>query len=242
MSQYGEITGSKACVFQYKDGYRVDYYGEFRESSGGGDTNIVGAALGRLFTKAVGLGDSSRFMKDTLDSFEANMKSTKADMKLVELYPQMDGKTVEKDPAPALTQTEQANLAGQSPGLAVSNLPPQLQAFQQKLNATINSPDFQKKLDMIRAKNAEIHESAYGMPSADDPRLQARKELTEMGLSYFNQQQFMDAIKRGDKMAVELFVKAGGVDINAAEADGKTPLMLANSPDISDLLKSAGAH
>lgn len=47
-----------------------------------------------------------------------------------------------------------------------------------------------------------------------------------MGLQYFDQQQFFAAIKRGDKLAFELFVSGGGIDI-AAELDGKTPLQVA---------------
>ncbi len=56
--------------------------------------------------------------------------------------------------------------------------------------------------------------------------LEARKELTAMGLQYFDQAQFIAAIQRGDKLAFELFVAGGGVDIGA-ETNGKTPLQTA---------------
>jgi CheY-like chemotaxis protein len=56
--------------------------------------------------------------------------------------------------------------------------------------------------------------------------LEARKELTSMGLQYFDQGQFIAAIQRGDKLAFELFVAGNGIDI-AAETDGKTPLQVA---------------
>ena len=45
--------------------------------------------------------------------------------------------------------------------------------------------------------------------------LEARKHLTEMGLQYFSQEQFAAAIERGDKLAVELFIAGGSVQINA---------------------------
>lgn len=57
-------------------------------------------------------------------------------------------------------------------------------------------------------------------------QLEARKELTAMGLQYFDQKQFIAAIQRGDKLAFELFVAGGGIDISA-ELDGKTPLQVA---------------
>ena len=44
--------------------------------------------------------------------------------------------------------------------------------------------------------------------------LEARSQLTAMGLQYFNQEQFMAAIQRGDKLALDLFIAGGGVDIN----------------------------
>lgn len=241
MARYGEITGSKTCVFQYKDGYRVNYYGQFLKQTGGVDPDIIGAALGRLFTKAIGLGDSSRFMKSTLDKFEANIKDAGADVKIVELFPAMDGKVVVADPAPKLDPVEQASLSSQNsyPSAAPMVSPPQLLQLQAAL---ANNPEIQKMLAQQRqAKLTALQASSQPAPSID-PMLQARKDLSGMGLSYFNQQQFVDAIKRGDKMAVELFLKADAVDVNALGSDGKSPLMLANRPDIAELIKSHAAH
>jgi len=42
--------------------------------------------------------------------------------------------------------------------------------------------------------------------------LQARKDLTAMGLRYYDDTQFRDAVKRGDKLAVDLFVAVEGID------------------------------
>ena len=44
--------------------------------------------------------------------------------------------------------------------------------------------------------------------------LEARSQLTAMGLQYFNQEQFLAALQRNDKLAIELFIAGGGVDIN----------------------------
>ncbi|GHU37389.1 hypothetical protein AGMMS50256_35280 [Betaproteobacteria bacterium] len=43
--------------------------------------------------------------------------------------------------------------------------------------------------------------------------LEARRQLTSMGLQYFNQEQFSAAIKRGDRLAVRLFVAGRGIKI-----------------------------
>jgi hypothetical protein len=41
--------------------------------------------------------------------------------------------------------------------------------------------------------------------------LQARKDLHAMGLTYYDEKQYLDAVKRGDKLAVELFIAAQGL-------------------------------
>lgn len=47
--------------------------------------------------------------------------------------------------------------------------------------------------------------------SAAASMLAARKELTAMGLQYFDQAQYEAAAQRGDQLAVALFVRGGGV-------------------------------
>jgi hypothetical protein len=45
--------------------------------------------------------------------------------------------------------------------------------------------------------------------------IQARKDLAGMGLSYFDRKQFLDAVKRNDKLAVQLYLGGNGVDPRA---------------------------
>ena len=45
-----------------------------------------------------------------------------------------------------------------------------------------------------------------------DRALQARKDLTAMGLRYYDETQFREAVKRNDKLAVDLFVAGEGID------------------------------
>lgn len=58
----------------------------------------------------------------------------------------------------------------------------------------------------------------------NNKQLQARKDLNAMGLRYYDEQQFLDAARRGDALAVELFIAGGGIDLR--ELAGK----LAKSP------------
>ena len=51
------------------------------------------------------------------------------------------------------------------------------------------------------------------LPSADaaERAIRARKELHAMGLRYWDEQQYEDAVRRGDSIAVELFQAARGL-------------------------------
>ncbi len=48
-------------------------------------------------------------------------------------------------------------------------------------------------------------------PVQIDP-YQARKDLHAMGLKYWDEQQFLEAVRRGDRIAVELFLAARGLE------------------------------
>ena len=54
-----------------------------------------------------------------------------------------------------------------------------------------------------------------------DRSLQARKDLTAMGLTYHDSKQFLEAVKRNDTIAAELFIAARGVDLSATDFWGR---------------------
>ncbi len=58
--------------------------------------------------------------------------------------------------------------------------------------------------------------------------LQARKELTALGFQYYDQVQFFAAIRRGDQLAVELFVAGGALRLDTP-LEGQTALDLAKA-------------
>jgi hypothetical protein len=63
-------------------------------------------------------------------------------------------------------------------------------------------------------------------PQKIDP-LQARKDLTAMGLTYHDSKQFLDAVKRNDAIAAELFVAGQGVDLASRDFWGRDAAELA---------------
>lgn len=80
--------------------------------------------------------------------------------------------------------------------------------------------------------------SANGLPVVGTmtqwPELEARKQLTAMGLQYFDQGQFFSAIRRSDQLAVALFIAGRGVDKDTS-LDGKTALAVAQEAGKADI-------
>src|SRR4051812_372617 len=62
-----------------------------------------------------------------------------------------------------------------------------------------------------------------------DRALQARKDLTAMGLRYFDAEQFRDAVRRDDALAVELYLAGRGVNVESRGPDGRSPLEIARA-------------
>mgnify|MGYP003407900679 CR=1 FL=1 len=59
--------------------------------------------------------------------------------------------------------------------------------------------------------------------------LQARKNLAAMGLQYHDAGQFLEAVKRNDALAVELFLAGRGVNVDARDAGGRGALEIARA-------------
>jgi len=214
LAKYGEISVLQGCVFPYRDGYRVNVYALFVQKSGGADINVLGAMLGRVVTNAIGIGDSSKFIGETIDDIEARLKAVTPQVALVEMQPARADKTVAQDPAPAAQPGE---LAASVPADAAPGVPPELAAARARIAA------------VLRQQQA----------GSANPALQARKDLSAMGLSYYSQEQFVEAVRRGDKMACELFLSAGSVKANMPDKNGVTPLQVAQSAELKNLLRSS---
>jgi hypothetical protein len=59
--------------------------------------------------------------------------------------------------------------------------------------------------------------------------LQARKDLTAMGLRYFDAKDYLAAVKRDDALAVELFIAGRGVNLDSRDADGRSAAEIARA-------------
>jgi len=69
--------------------------------------------------------------------------------------------------------------------------------------------------------------------------LQARKDLTAMGLRYYDEGQYLEAVKRNDQLATELFIASRGVNLAAHTWTGRSALDIARengNPQLADLI------
>jgi hypothetical protein len=80
--------------------------------------------------------------------------------------------------------------------------------------------------EQVRLQMAPI---VYDRPRSFEGALQARKDLTAMGLRYYDSGQFLDSVKRDDMLAVELYLAGGGVDIAGKGRDGRSAVDIARA-------------
>jgi hypothetical protein len=67
------------------------------------------------------------------------------------------------------------------------------------------------------ARREQARAAAYPAVVSAERAIQARKELHAMGLRYYDEAQYRDAVRRGDAIAIELYHAAGGIrDLPAA--------------------------
>jgi ankyrin repeat protein len=73
--------------------------------------------------------------------------------------------------------------------------------------------------------------ASAAVPSAasSSRALQARKDLTAMGLKYHDTNEFLEAVKRDDALAVGLFIEGRGVNLAAKDAQGRTAQEIARA-------------
>jgi hypothetical protein len=95
------------------------------------------------------------------------------------------------------------------------------------------------------ARREQARTAALPDPAPAERAIQARKDLHAMGLRYHDAGQFLEAVRRDDVLAVELFVHARGVNLAARDAEGRSALELARrsgNQQIVALLSAAGAR
>ena len=101
--------------------------------------------------------------------------------------------------------------------------------------ATADMPEQQRSKvagigrDLVAIARKDLWRPTSSRSASPDNALQARKDLTAMGLSYHSAQQFLDAVKRDDALAVELYVTGRGVNLASRDASGRSALDIAKS-------------
>jgi hypothetical protein len=96
-------------------------------------------------------------------------------------------------------------------------------------------PQYRSRVASIGQDIASLARKQIGKPvaspvvSSPDRALQARKDLTAMGLKYHDPNDFLEAVRRDDQLAVELFVQGRGVNLGAKDAQGRTAVEIARA-------------
>jgi hypothetical protein len=92
-------------------------------------------------------------------------------------------------------------------------------------------PAYRSRVASIGQDIAALARKQAMTPATPSPdrALQARKDLTAMGLKYHDPKDFLDAVKRDDALAVELFIEGRGVNLGARDAQGRSAVEIAQA-------------
>ena len=94
-------------------------------------------------------------------------------------------------------------------------------------DATADMPaQYRERVASIGKDIAGLARKQAAAPRSSEA-LQARKDLAAMGLRYHDPEEFLDAVKGDDLLAVELFVAGRGVNLASKDAQGRTALDIA---------------
>ena len=93
----------------------------------------------------------------------------------------------------------------------------------------VPAQELEKMLSIGRSMAAMSQRQAVAeaRTSDDAVAIRARKDLTAIGLVYHDRNQFLDAVKRNDVLAAQLFIVGRGVDPNAKDMLGHSALDIA---------------
>jgi hypothetical protein len=247
MMKYAEGTVSMVCVFAYRGGYQLDYFATFLQGTGGANPNVLGAMLGRLVTTALGIGDSSTFVGKTITAIQEKLAEGGATSSLIELFPAIEGLQVARAETPEVPLPAQpaAQVTRPATGaIETSQFAPVAATESERADVAVPA----ELTNAMTQVNQQLAAARVQMvTSGNVSPLQARKELTAMGLIYHDQAQFLSAIRRGDALAVKLFLAGQGIDLAGPDVSGTTPLQAAErrerpNQEIVTLLRSAGAQ
>lgn len=83
--------------------------------------------------------------------------------------------------------------------------------------------------DVVGLARRDLAKAPAQASLSTDASLQARKDLTSMGLRYFDAKDYLEAVKRDDALAVELFIAGRGVNLASRDADGRSASEIARA-------------
>lgn len=81
---------------------------------------------------------------------------------------------------------------------------------------------------LVLARREQARAEAQGTPGPGmaaprvEDAIRARKELQAMGLRYWDEQQFLEAVRRGDRIAVDLYLLAQGLESKSGGAPARS--------------------
>lgn len=210
----GGLLGSSGerffgCAYLSKSGIRLAVILEQNTRSSSG-------LLGSLMTgiRDSIRGDDQKFGRESFDKMVAAIRQ-KAPGVLVELVELPGGDISRPDGEQVVAILNKA---------APSTIPP-----------AVIAPTTLSALALTATSATTVSTVAKPIPGTTQA-LEARKQLLSIGLSYFSLDNFHDAIRRKDTLAVELFLQANAVSVSTQNTKGQTAIDVAKTTSDPEIL------
>jgi hypothetical protein len=144
---------------------------------------------------------------------------------------------------PAAAQNCDPNAAQKAFDDIANGRNPEANALMLDIFAGVPAPEREKMLAIGRTMAAMNRKqmAAEGQIQNESAAIQARKDLTAIGLVYHDKAQFLEAVKRNDVLAARLFILGRGVDPNARDVLGVSALDLARRGGNAEMIELLAA-
>ena len=146
----------------------------------------------------------------------------------------------EMDRVVAGQHPEANRLAAELHDEALAGMPPEMKASLGALARDVVT--FARRERQRAIERGDHTHGARGEPGGAQRAIQARSDLNAIGLRYYDPVEFLEAVKRNDTLAVELFLAGRGIDPSARGDDGANAFELARRlghRDVTALLERA---
>lgn len=200
----------QACLYQYQGGTKIYLYFTVARK-----TESLTSGLFNGITKAIRGSDGERIAGQIKENIAEIRKNIPGLLVAKIEAPELQPEEPDRDAVASLFPAGNVQSLQQSPAAPVDVPTPAITAPIATQAASISTP---------APAPSTNNSQASQLGNVDLTIAGARKELVAMGFQYFNQDQFVDSVRRNDYLAFRLFLAAAAISPSGSDSKGESAL------------------